>query len=217
MADTQALIKRLNREGKGIDVLVNNAGALLNERTETSEGLEASFALLLLSPFVLTEGLLPLLRQASAARVINVSSGGIYATRLSVSNLESVKGEYRGADAYARAKRGLVIVGEEWAKAWREHHITVHNMHPGWAMTPGLEVGLPGFADKMASVLRDSEQGADTIVWLASATEVAKTTGLFWLDRQPHTTHLISKTKETEQQREDLLQALNAYRKRLLV
>ena len=214
VADTVAVVKRLSREGKPIDVLINNAGALLNPRQETSEGIEASFALLLLSPFILTEGLLPLLRQAQAARVINVSSGGMYATRLSVSNLESTKGEYRGTDAYARAKRGLVIIGEEWAKAWQGDNITVHNMHPGWAMTPGVQTSLPGFAEKMARLLRDSDQGADTIVWLASATEVAKTSGLFWLDRIPHTTHLSSRTQETAAQRQRLLEELNNYRKR---
>ena len=210
MADVHNLSQRLLKKNEPIDVLINNAGALLNPRRETSEGLEASFALLLLSPVTLTENLLPLLKLSGQARVINVSSGGMYAKRISVSNLQSTKGTYGGADAYARAKRGLVIMGEEWAKAWADFGITIHNMHPGWAFTPGLEAGLPDFAVKMRKVLRDTKEGADTIIWLACATEVGKTSGLFWLDRLPHTTHLISKTRETKQQREDLKQALKA-------
>ena len=209
--EVKELAARLNQQGGAIDVLVNNAGALLNPRQTTTEGLEASFALLLLSPYVLSNDLLPLLKESGKARIINVSSGGMYAKRISVSNLESTKGEYSGADAYARAKRGLVMMGEEWAKDWAEFGITIHNMHPGWALTPGLEVGLPGFATKMRRVLRDPKEGADTIIWLGAATEVAKTSGLFWLDRVPHTTHLSSKTQETPEQREALITALKIH------
>lgn len=209
--EVKALGQRLNEKGDAIDVLINNAGALLNPRQTTTEGLEASFSLLLLSPYVLSNDLLPLLKKSGNARIINVSSGGMYAKRISVSNLESTKGEYSGSDAYARAKRGLVMMGEEWAKDWAEFGITVHNMHPGWALTPGLEVGLPDFATKMRRVLRDSREGADTIVWLAAATEAAKTSGLFWLDRIPHTTHLSAKTKETPEQRASLLTALKVH------
>lgn len=207
MHEVIALGKRLLKKKQAIDVLINNAGALLNPRLETSEGLEKSFALLLLGPVMLTEMLHPLLEQSTAARVINVSSGGMYTKRISLSNLQSEK-NYSGADAYARAKRGLVIKGEEWARDWVNDNITVHNMHPGWAFTPGVEEGLPEFTNKTRRVLRSPEQGADTIIWLAQATEVAKTSGLFWFDRRPHSTHLSNKTKETATQREALISAL---------
>lgn len=208
------LAQRLIAQARPVDILINNAGALLNPREETSEGLEKSFALLLLSPYVLTETLYPLLQKSGTARVINVSSGGMYATRLSISNIENTQGSYRGADAYARAKRGLVITGEQWAQRWAEDGITVHNMHPGWAATPGVEVGLPTFNQRMAKVLRTPEQGADTIIWLSTASEVAKTSGLFWLDRQPHPTHLTRKTKETAKQRQALSSVLEDYASR---
>lgn len=212
MKEVSRLGKRLLKKGAAIDVLINNAGALLNPRQETSEGLETSFALLLLGPFILTEKLQPLLKSSGQARVINVSSGGMYAKRLSVSNLESTKGEYSGSDAYARSKRGLVITGEQWAQEWAEDGITVHNMHPGWAHTPGVEVGLPEFTKLMKRILRTPEQGADTIIWLACASEVSKTSGLFWLDRAPHTTHLSNKTKEKADQRVELRNELERYR-----
>ncbi|MEO0367374.1 MAG: SDR family NAD(P)-dependent oxidoreductase [Pseudomonadota bacterium] len=211
LAEVSELAEQLLSDGNKIDVLINNAGALLNPRQETSEGIEKSLALLLLSPYLLTTKIQPLLKKAGSARVINVSSGGMYAKRISLSNIESTAGEYSGAEAYARAKRGLVIAGEEWSKDWAADGITVHNMHPGWAQTPGVETGLPDFSKRMAAFLRDSDQGADTIVWLAAATEVAKTTGLFWLDRVPHTTHLLRKTKETAEQRDQLLEVLNDY------
>lgn len=214
IADVKKLTRKLLRAGEPIDILVNNAGALFNQREVTSEGLEKSFALLLLAPTVLTERLRPLLKKSGSARVINVASGGMYATRISVPNLESSKGDYRGTDAYARAKRGLVIKGEQWAEAWAKYGITVHNMHPGWAQTPGVESSLPGFTKITRRILRTPAQGADTIVWLATATEAAKTSGLFWLDRIPHSTHLVNKTRETPAQRNALIGALDDYAER---
>lgn len=216
ISEVSSLADRLLDKGDAIDVLINNAGALLNPRQETDEGVEKSFALLLLGPYLLTEKLHPLLAKSGEARVINVSSGGMYAKRISLSNLESKKGNYSGSDAYARAKRGLVIMGEEWAQQWQDDGITVHNMHPGWAFTPGVETGLPGFTKLTRRVLRTAEQGADTIIWLACATEVAQTTGLFWLDRVPHSTHLTSSTKETSKQRAGLKEALLGYVERLV-
>jgi NAD(P)-dependent dehydrogenase (short-subunit alcohol dehydrogenase family) len=215
MAEVAALADRLLKKGQAIDILVNNAGALLNPRQESAEGIEKSFALLLLGPFLLTEKLQPLLAKSSAARVINVSSGGMYAKKIALSNLESKNGVYRGSDVYARAKRGLVITGEQWAQEWANDGITVHNMHPGWAYTPGVVTGLPEFTKATKRVLRTAEQGADTIIWLACATEVAKTSGLFWLDRSPHSTHLTNKTKETNKQRELLRKTLKEYIARL--
>ncbi|NNC99641.1 MAG: SDR family NAD(P)-dependent oxidoreductase, partial [Gammaproteobacteria bacterium] len=158
MAQVADLAGRLLSDGKAIDILVNNAGALLNPRQETDEGLEKSFALLLLGPFLLTEKLQPLLAKSVAARVINVSSGGMYAKRISLSNIESTKGEYSGSEAYARAKRGLVITGEQWAEEWAKDGITVHNMHPGWAYTPGVVTGLPEFTRVTRRVLRTADQ-----------------------------------------------------------
>lgn len=211
MQEVLNLSKRLLKKGNAIDVLINNAGALLNPRQETSEGLETSFALLLLGPTILTTQLKPLLKKSGHARVINVSSGGMYAKRLSTNNLQSTKGEYSGSDAYARSKRGLVITGEQWAEEWLADGITVHNMHPGWAHTPGVEVGLPEFTKMTKRILRTSEQGADTIIWLASASEVSQTSGLFWLDRVPHSTHLSGKTKETAEQRLELRSKLESF------
>lgn len=216
IAQVVELGKTLLKKGEPIDVLINNAGALFNPRRETSERIEASFALLLLSPFVLTEQLFPLLKQASSSRVINVSSGGMYGTKINLKNLESERGQYRGADAYARAKRGLVIMGERWAERWADEGIKVHNMHPGWAQTPGVEESLPQFAKLTRRILRSPEEGADTIVWLANATEANNTSGLFWLDRAPHTTHLSRRTVEKPSERDALEDLLREYRSRLI-
>ena len=215
LADVEALAARLLAAGRPIDVLVNNAGALVNPRRETAEGIEASFALLLLSPYVLTERLQPLLAKAAAARgdarVVNVLSGGMYSQRIHVDDLESRKGEYSGSVAYARAKRGLMILTEEWARRWAKDGIVVNAMHPGWADTPGVVSALPQFHRVTERVLRTPAEGADTIVWLAAATEAGKVSGEFWLDRQPHLTHVLPGTREAAVERRQLLKALADY------
>ena len=208
MADVHALAQRLLRAGHPIDALINNAGALFNPRQSTPEGFEKSFALLLLSPFILTERLQPLLAAAGHSRVVNVLSGGMYSQRIRVRDLQSERGTYSGSVAYARAKRGLMILTDEWAQRWRDENIVVNAMHPGWADTPGVESALPAFRRLTRPLLRTPEEGADTVVWLASATEAAQQNGAFWLDREPHPSHLVASTRETPEDRAALLQAL---------
>ena len=210
--DVEALADRLLKKGRAIDVLVNNAGALINPREETSEGLEKSFALLLLSPHVLVERLQPLLKKAATqhgvARVVNVLSGGMYTQKIRVDDLQSRIGKYSGSVAYARAKRGLMILTEEWARRWAGDGIVVNAMHPGWADTPGVLEALPEFHRVTGRVLRSPAEGADTIVWLAAATEAGRVSGEFWLDRRPHAKHVLPGTRESRAERRALLEAL---------
>jgi len=203
-----ALAERLLERGEPLDVLVNNAGALFNPRQETDEGFEKSFALLLLGPYILTQRLHPLLAAARDARVVNVSSGGMYSQKIQVEDLQSQSGTYSGSVAYARAKRGLMILTEVWAQRWREDGIVVNAMHPGWADTPGVQTALPGFYRVTRKLLRSPEEGADTVVWLAASTEAGEVSGEFWLDRQIHPSHLSAKTRESEGERAQLLDRL---------
>ncbi len=208
MAEVHALADRLLARGDGLDILVNNAGALFNPRQQTAEGFEKSFALLLLAPYILTERLHPLLAKSGAARVVNVSSGGMYTQRIHPDDLQSSRGNYSGSVAYARAKRGLMILTEEWAQRWRDDGIVVNAMHPGWADTPGVETSLSTFYRVTRRILRSAEEGADTAVWLAAATEAGKVSGKFWLDREQHPSHIFKSTQETPAQRSQLLTTL---------
>lgn len=208
MADVHALCDRLLGAGEPVDALVNNAGALFNPRQETAEGLEKSFALLLLAPYILTERLHPLLAKAESPRVVNVLSGGMYTQKIRVRDLQSERGTYSGSVAYAQAKRGLMILTEEWAGRWADDGIAVNAMHPGWADTPGVEESLPEFYRLTKYVLRNPDEGADTAVWLAAATEAAEVSGKFWLDREQHPSHLSSRTVESAEDRARLLEQL---------
>ena len=211
MGDVHSLCDRLLAEGEPIDVLVNNAGALFNPRQETAEGLEQSFALLLLGPYIMTERLAPLLARAGGARIVNVLSGGMYSQKIHVDDLQSEHGEYSGATAYARAKRGLMILTQEWAQGWAAQGVVVNAMHPGWADTPGVVDSLPGFYRLTRRWLRTPQEGADTIVWLAAATEAARVSGQFWLDREQHPSQIFSRTQETAAERARLLELLAGF------
>jgi len=201
LADVRALADRLLETEPRVDVLINNAAVLPSERQITSEGLEQTFATNLLAPFALTRWLLPLLRQSSPARIVNVVSGGMYLSGIDTGNLQNEKGEFDGARAYARAKRGLMILTEQWADELENSAITVNAMHPGWAATPGVKESLPAFYRVTRPMLRNAEQGADTMVWLAAAPEPENHSGLLWFDREPHLTSLFPNTRGSERER----------------
>ena len=154
-----------------IHTLVHNAGVMPATRTTTDEGFELTFATNVLGPFLLTASLLPALRDGSPSRVINVSSGGMYAQKLRPDDLQLEGLEYNPTTAYAHTKRCQVILTELWAERLRGSGIGVHAMHPGWADTPGVQTSLPRFRAVMRPLLRNAEQAADTIVWLAGAPE----------------------------------------------
>jgi len=202
LSHVNALSERLLSANRPIDVLINNAGALFNDYCQTSEGIETSAALLLLSPWRLTEAVHPLLaHHDTPARVINVVSGGMYTQKLQCESLVMSEDDYRGSVAYARAKRALTVLTELWSAQWRDDRIVVNAMHPGWADTPGVQGALPGFRRLTHRVLRSSQEGADTIVWLARAREADKTSGQLFLDREPRTTHLRQRTLESAEER----------------
>jgi dehydrogenase/reductase SDR family member 12 len=189
------------REGR-LDALVNNAGALLGERRTSAQGHELTFATMVLGPFVLTNGLLPLLERTAAdagvARVVNVASGGMYLQRLHLDDLQMEREPYRGSLAYARAKRALVTLNREWARRLRDRRVIVNAMHPGWADTPGVVASLPTFHRLIGPRLRTPQEGADTIVWLVASDEPSRVTGRFWLDRRARSVDRLPWTRVDE-------------------
>ncbi|MDJ0989346.1 MAG: SDR family NAD(P)-dependent oxidoreductase [Desulfobacterales bacterium] len=209
LAAVHALARRLRQRHATIHILVNNAGALFNPRAETPEGLERTLATDLLSPYLLTRLLLPVLAATPGARVINVSSGGMYTQKIHPADLNYTRGAYDGATAYARAKRGLVILSEILAGELKARGIRVQAMHPGWVDTPGLQSSLPGFYRLVRPLLRTPPQGADTITWLAASPVAGRTSGLFWLDRKPRTTHVLPGTRESAAERQLFLKAID--------
>jgi hypothetical protein len=136
--------------------------------------------------------------------VITVSSGGMYTARLDARDPQLDDREFDGSGFYAHTKRCEVVLNREWAERHRDTGIAFCAMHPGWADTGGLARSLPRFHRVMGPLLRDSRQGADTIVWLATATALDPPSGGFWHDRAPRPVHRVPWTRETAVERERL-------------
>ena len=185
LASVRAAIDRIIETEPRLIVLVDNAGAIFPERSESPDGIEATLAVLVVGPFVLVSGLLPLLQRTPGARVVCVTSGGMYTQKLDLDDLQSTLAPFSGPRAYARAKRAQVALVREWARRLRGTGVTVNAMHPGWAATPGLAETLPGFYRAMRPVLRSPAEGVDTIAWLAADPAGAATSGSLYLDRRP--------------------------------
>lgn len=173
----------LGREPR-IDVIVDNAGAMIPAREVTEEGFERTFALMVLGPFTLVSRLLPRLLQSPDGRLVAVTSGGMYTQGLPLDDMAYERGAYIGAKAYARAKRAQVTLIREWGRRLRGTGVVANAMHPGWANTPGLEASLPGFTGLVGGQLRTAAEGVDTLLWLAAAPEARASSGRLFLDRR---------------------------------
>lgn len=192
------LAARLLADHDRLDVLVHNAGALSPERHLAADGTEATVASQVVGPFLLTALLLDRLAASTLARVITMSSGGMYAAGLTVSQLQMSEEKYNGTKQYALAKRAQVTLNEMWAERFGDSGIRFHAMHPGWADTPGVDASLPTFSKVMGPFLRTPDQGADTLVWLAVDDVALASNGKFWLDRRQRSIHKLPSTKKTD-------------------
>jgi dehydrogenase/reductase SDR family protein 12 len=185
LASVRTAVSRILQTETRLDILVDNAGAIYPERREGPDGIEATLAVLVSGPFALISGLLPLLKGSPGARVISVTSGGMYSQKLDLDDLQLTAEPYSGPRAYARAKRAQTALVREWARRLDGTGITINAMHPGWADTPGLAETLPVFYRAMRPLLRTPAEGADTIVWLAADPAAAAVSGALYLDRRP--------------------------------
>ena len=167
-----------------LDIVVDSAGAIFVDRTETDDGMEATFATMVAGPFVLVSGLLSLLQAGDGGRVISVVSGGMYGQKLDLEDLQFSRGRYNGTLAYARAKRASTALTREWARRLRGGSVRFSSMHPGWVDTPGLRESLPLFYGPLAPPLRTPLEGGDTIIWLATDAHAGLPGGRLHLDRR---------------------------------
>jgi dehydrogenase/reductase SDR family protein 12 len=200
----RALARRL--EGIHLHGLIHNAGLLPHERLESAEGHELTWATHVLGPHLLTALLAPGLVATADARVVWISSGGMYTRPLQLDDVKWRRRPYDGVIAYAETKRAQVVLSGWWAKHLKGSGVTSNCMHPGWVDTPGVARSLPRFHRLMRGRLRAPEQGADTAVWLAACPRIAGASGKLWFDRQQQPEHLLPWTAETESERELLWQ-----------
>ena len=178
------VLQRLPR----LDVLINNVGGYWNTRHVTADGLERTFALNHLAPFLLTNLLLDRLTESSPARVITVSS---HAHTTGQIHFDDLQGErtYSGARAYNQSKLANVLFTYELARRLEGTSVTANALHPGVVRTSfGAED--PGYAQRLAVPLmrpfmKSPHAGAATSVNLASAAELERVSGEYFANSKP--------------------------------
>lgn len=169
-----------------LDVLINNAGGIWMQRTLTGDGLEMTLAVNHLAPFLLTHLLLDRLKASAPARIINVSSRAHVRTTM---NFDDLQGErrYSGWRAYCQSKLANLLFTYELARRLEGTGVTVNALHPGFVAT-GF-AGSNGWRGWLIQLLArcvaiSPQAGARTIVYLATAPEVAQTTGKYFVQEQ---------------------------------
>jgi NAD(P)-dependent dehydrogenase (short-subunit alcohol dehydrogenase family) len=171
-----------------LDVLVNNVGGYWAHRHVTADGLEHTFALNHLAPFLLTNLLLDRLRESAPARVVTVSSGAQAMGRLDFDDLQGEHG-YSGQRAYNASKLANVMFAFELARRLQGTGVTSTVLHPGVVRTSfGAEDQTRLFA-RLTRVARPfmktPARGAETSVYLASSPDVDGITGAYFANRTP--------------------------------
>jgi dehydrogenase/reductase SDR family member 12 len=209
LESVRAGIERVLSTEDRLDVVIDNAGAIFAERSESPDGIESTLAVLVVGPFALVAGLMPLLRRTDGARVLAVTSGGMYTQPLHLDDLEWRNEDYSGTRAYARAKRAQVMLIREWARR-TSGGVTFTAMHPGWADTPGLSASLPGFSGVMRPILRSPSEGIDSLVWLAAAPVDPAFDGALVHDRRARPLDRIPTTRASAEERRELWQRIVA-------
>ena len=192
------------------DYIVLNAGGMPEKLVLNDFDLEHQCASQLLGHYFLIYLLSEYGKINKNARIIWVSSGGMYLKKLDLDSL-FLNQEYDKVATYANVKRAQITLVEEICKQDRWKNFQIITMHPGWVATTGLKDSLPGLFSMMKNRLRDLEEGADTIIWLL-LTKVNLKSGGFYFDRKITSPYLSNSFNPSREQRKILLEKIENYR-----
>lgn len=174
-----------------LDVLVNNAGLVLTERTETVDGYEATLATNHLGPFLLTNLLLERMKGSAPSRIVNVASAAHNTARRGIrfDDLQSEK-RYRGMQVYGQSKLANILFTLELARRLTGSAVTANSLHPGTVRTgyggDGDTGGFLAFGIKIASpFFLSPAKGARTSLYLASSPDVEGISGQYFVKCKP--------------------------------
>jgi NAD(P)-dependent dehydrogenase (short-subunit alcohol dehydrogenase family) len=206
LAEVRRLGEEVRRRYPRLHVLINNAGAIFARRQVTVDGFERTFALNHLAPFLLTDVLLETLKASAPSRIVNVSSRS---HRRGAIDFRDLQGARRyglgGRRAYSQSKLANVLFTYELARRLDGTGVAVNAVHPGVVATDfgRNNGGLTGLVTRLAKRLfrrfvLTPEEGADTILYLASSPEVEGVSGKYWVRRRPVPSSAASYDESTQ-------------------
>ncbi len=179
--------EEFKKHNSRLDILINNAGVLPQEREVSKDGIELNLAVNFLAPFLFSNLLLPLLKQSTPARIINVSSTMHAEGRIDFEDLESKK-SFDKYKAYSQSKLALILFTKKLAKSLEGGGVTVNTLHPG---VVGTEMTMqnvrkmnPIAAFFFKRTFIAPEKGAETSVYLASSPLVENITGEYFINKK---------------------------------
>ena len=182
LAEPQSIrvtIEKIKNQYESIDVLVNNAGLHKAKREVTADGLEMTFAVNYLAPFMLSELLLENLAVSGDGRIVNVNSDVYKGGSINLDDLMMEKG-YKAGNSYSNSKLANILNTIELAKRASEKGVTVNAMHPGVLATDVFR-DYPAWIMKFVNLLLEKpEKGGERIVYLAISDEVKEITGSYF-------------------------------------
>jgi retinol dehydrogenase 12 len=195
LADVRRAAAEFRAKHKRLDVLVNNAGLIVPERHLTIDGLEETFAVNHLAPFLLTTELLDLLKASAPARIVNVSSEAHRGAKMHWEDLQFANTRYKSFRAYGQSKLANVLFTYELARRLQGTGVTANALHPG-VVASGFGQTYPGYLSFLVKVARPflltNEEGARTSVHVASSPEVEGVSGKYFAKCRPVRSNAVS-------------------------
>jgi NAD(P)-dependent dehydrogenase (short-subunit alcohol dehydrogenase family) len=187
---SQGAVRHLAAEVLGryprVDVLINNAGAMFTTRQVTNDGIELTWAVNHLAPFLLTTLLLDRLKASTPSRIITTSSEAHQGADILFDDLNAEK-SYGGFARYKQTKLANILFTSELARRLNGSGVTAHSFHPGLVASGfnrnnGLLMNLA--MTMLRPMSRSVEKGAETLVWLATSPDVDRTSGGYYVDME---------------------------------
>jgi NAD(P)-dependent dehydrogenase (short-subunit alcohol dehydrogenase family) len=198
-AQVHQLADTFKQRYQNLHVLVNDAGGIFWSRQETVDGLEMTFGLNHLAPFLLTHLLLPTLQTSTPSRIITVASDAHSGATIQFDDLQWKTHRYRAFAAYGQSKLANILFTYELARRLEGQAITANTLHPGFvASNFGKSTPLMRFGFAIARPFAISpENGATTPIYLATSPAVATTSGLYFVKQEPARSSAVSYNEET--------------------
>jgi NAD(P)-dependent dehydrogenase (short-subunit alcohol dehydrogenase family) len=203
LVQVRQLAEQVQKKFPRLDILINNAGGYFNKRQRTEYGVEKTFLVNHLAPFLLTNLLLNSLYQGASARIINVASNAHEHAKLDLNDL-NFEHFYFGFWAYGRSKLANILFTYELARRLKDSHVTANALHPGRVGTDifKTDFSILGGPLKwfMERISLTPEQGADNTVYLATSPDVEGITGKYFVKREAVLSSSISYDEDLARQ-----------------